>query len=299
MWEAERWQNPNYFYPRPPRGGRQEQRKNTLREANFYPRPPRGGRRGSFDVEADSFGISIHALLAEGDAARSTPSTLRTVFLSTPSSRRATVVNNFTELPIYDFYPRPPRGGRPWRPQHQIQGKVNFYPRPPRGGRPDIRTELDPAGKFLSTPSSRRATTTRPETGNPEKISIHALLAEGDIVFTHRMNGYWPFLSTPSSRRATRGCLRQWLPVAISIHALLAEGDMAGRFLSAQSRKFLSTPSSRRATSGATGAFVCVTDFYPRPPRGGRPVRPYSGRFTSIISIHALLAEGDRRGWTS
>ena len=34
------------------------------------------------------------------------------LFLSTPSARRATVVNDFTELPIFDFYPRPPRGGR-------------------------------------------------------------------------------------------------------------------------------------------------------------------------------------------
>ena len=33
--------------------------------------------------------ISIHALREEGD-----------------------VVNDFTELPIFDFYPRPPRGGR-------------------------------------------------------------------------------------------------------------------------------------------------------------------------------------------
>mgnify|MGYP006880061065 FL=1 len=34
--------------------------------------------------------ISIHALREEGDAPNSTPSTLRTVFLSTPSARRAT-----------------------------------------------------------------------------------------------------------------------------------------------------------------------------------------------------------------
>ncbi len=56
------------------------------------------------------------------------------------------------------------------------------------------------------------------------------------------------FLSTPSARRATsrqrRGeCLRH-----ISIHALREEGD---------------------------AKFVCSecawTDFYPRPPRGGRP----------------------------
>ena len=52
-----------------------------------------------------------------------------------------------------------------------------------------LREEGDPHGLgslgdcrgFLSTPSARRATTTRPETGNPEKISIHALREEGDF----------------------------------------------------------------------------------------------------------------------
>ena len=33
-----------------------------------------------------------------------------------------------------DFYPRPPRGGRP-PPQQQAAERYNFYPRPPRGGR--------------------------------------------------------------------------------------------------------------------------------------------------------------------
>ena len=66
------------------------------------------------------------------------------IFLSTPSARRATaadrpaygrapisihalreegdVVNVFTELPFFDFYPRPPRGGR--RGSTQIDAKA-------------------------------------------------------------------------------------------------------------------------------------------------------------------------------
>ena len=35
-------------------------------------------------------------------------------------------------------------------------------------------------------------------------------------------------------------------------------------------------------------------NFYPRPPRGGRPVLPSPARGEVEISIHALLAEGDR-----
>ena len=56
--------------------------------------------------------ISIHALREEGDAPRSAPSTLRTVFLSTPSARRATQPAPTAGLSEHNFYPRPPRGGR-------------------------------------------------------------------------------------------------------------------------------------------------------------------------------------------
>ena len=38
-------------------------------------------------------------------------------------------------------------------------GKLrDFYPRPPRGGRPNYENQLDDFQKFLSTPSARRAT---------------------------------------------------------------------------------------------------------------------------------------------
>ena len=60
---------PCYFYPRPPRGGRQRVHPNGSRAAHFYPRPPRGGRLEE-QVENNS----------------------TDVFLSTPSARRATGV---------------------------------------------------------------------------------------------------------------------------------------------------------------------------------------------------------------
>ena len=34
----------------------------------------------------------------------------------------------------------------------------NFYPRPPRGGRPESRASIAEIWAFLSTPSARRAT---------------------------------------------------------------------------------------------------------------------------------------------
>ena len=104
---------PKYFYPRPPRGGRPREQR-PLRSAVF---------------------ISIHALREEGDLAsiRACAEQER-VFLSTPSARRATrastILSNAEIISIhalreegdhlllcvnaryYNFYPRPPRGGR-------------------------------------------------------------------------------------------------------------------------------------------------------------------------------------------
>ena len=148
---------------------------------------------------------------------------------------------------------------------------ANFYPRPPRGGRPSA-SQISYAGwQFLSTPSARRATFVRQMSWHDAK-----------------------FLSTPSARRATPcavhlRCMRQ-----ISIHALREEGDVAGivhlrvlnRFLSTPSARratcrrcrvyrwmaFLSTPSARRATFQTKRTGWGKEYFYPRPPRGGRPL---------------------------
>ena len=60
-----------------------------------------------------------------------------------------------------------------------------------------------------------------------------------------------------------------WL-MAISIHALREEGDR--------------TSAKRWAAFG---------DFYPRPPRGGRPTDLQDAIVQALISIHALREEGD------
>ena len=60
-----------------------------------------------------------------------------------------------------------------------------------------------------------------------------------------------------------------------------------------QARAFLSTLSLRRATDVACGDRHKLYDFYPRSPCGER--RPWKGSSlsSSMISIHALLAESD------
>ena len=56
----------------------------------FYPRPPRGGRQSSSDGGADLHEISIHALREEGDSVYFPSPPGSHLFLSTPSARRAT-----------------------------------------------------------------------------------------------------------------------------------------------------------------------------------------------------------------
>ena len=126
---------PRYFYPRPPRGGRQvsgcafgvqvEISIHALREegdtrvyfiaqrpANFYPRPPRGGRRLPVGLFSPLVAISIHALREEGD--HRGPLLAREVLhISIHALREEGDPQRRTSsaVPAY-FYPRPPRGGR-------------------------------------------------------------------------------------------------------------------------------------------------------------------------------------------
>ena len=58
--------------------------------------------------------------------------------------------------------------------------------------------------------------------------------------------------------------------LAISIHALREEGDVV----------------AIRSDNG-------ILNFYPRPPRGGRPARRAFSSARRSISIHALREEGD------
>ena len=58
-------------------------------------------------------------------------------------------------------------------------------------------------------------------------------------------------------------------------------------------KTFLPTPSARRATENGLGEFSDQTNFYPRPPRGGRPKLEAINAKGKKISTHALREEGD------
>ena len=171
-----------YFYPRPPRGGR----RNPLLEPgmwrgisihalrgegdplvakcdgdqwHFYPRPPRGGRLIGRMENFQKYRISIHALRGEGDVAQKLTERMEKEFLSTPSAGRATRLKATKGATTKYFYPRPPRGGR-------------------------LKGYLDKL--------------------NAEGISIHALRGEGDPYDVWLAAYRSKFLSTPSAGRATR-----------------------------------------------------------------------------------------------
>ena len=60
-------------------------------------------------------------------------------------------------------------------------------------------------------------------------------------------------------------------PRVISIHALRVEGDRSRRAAVGQRVVFLSTPSGWRATKNGVVGCSHFSNFYPRPPGGGRP----------------------------
>ena len=120
-----------YFYPRPPRGGRQsilaevpqwsDISIHALREEgdpapvsfpscseNFYPRPPRGGRPLASLTFLNLKRISIHALREEGDLV------VRELLLIVSSisihalREEGDMLKCETSESVLDFYPRPP-----------------------------------------------------------------------------------------------------------------------------------------------------------------------------------------------
>ena len=171
----------------------------------------------------------------------------------------------------------------------------NFYPRSPCGERRSGRRYTRRHGAIsihaLLAESDCRAKSVETDTG----ISIHALLAESDASTTTITICTARFLSTLSLRRATALDISARRGARISIHALLAESDTLGGLWVLSTQIFLSTLSLRRATDRADERQPGLPDFYPRSPCGERQARAGINSSRTRISIHALLAESDRR----
>ena len=168
---------------------------------------------------------------------------------------------------------------------------------------------------FLSTLSLRRATAGNGGSGSITAISIHALLAESDVLPSYYTSRDYIFLSTLSLRRATGNPARR--PIGrrhfyprspcgerlklfakrlgnalISIHALLAESD---QMLFRQStQKAISIHALLAESDDMKMRVICTSvNFYPRSPCGERPIADRYNMGIIRISIHALLAESD------
>ena len=102
-----------------------------------------------------------------------------------------------------DFYPRPPRGGRPIEVKNKWDNDVISIHALREEGDVDNVKRLYLSKAFLSTPSARRATAK----------TFSGLFEQ-------------QFLSTPSARRATFDKKYESEQPKISIHALREEGDL-------------------------------------------------------------------------
>ena len=151
---------------------------------------------------------------------------------------------------------------------------------------------LKVASIFLSTPSARRATRPAgPRTGQhghfyprPPRGGRHRPESFSFALFI--------FLSTPSARRATPTRPRR-PRTGTFLSTPSARRATGTADVIAEMIQFLSTPSARRATKFTAISSAKHPNFYPRPPRGGRPGKCLICALFTEISIHALREEGD------
>ena len=168
-----------------------------------------------------------------------------------------------------NFYPRPPRGGRPCRSLSACStSSISIHALREEGDLAQGRSINDFVA-FLSTPSARRATLS---TWGAEERPHH--------FYPRPPRGGRLQHSGPSDCAGN-----------ISIHALREEGDEQVQRYIDVGKKFLSTPSARRATPVPLYGITPPVYFYPRPPRGGRRPRLAS----SIPGISFLSTPSARR----
>ena len=132
--------------------------------SNFYPRSPCGERlhigRGCVMIHR----ISIHALLAESDPPAAASIPFCATFLSTLSLRRATAKSSIAAVPRALFLSTLSLRRATFRTPRRSKWGTHFYPRSPCGERRLLQNG------FLDVAA----------------ISIHALLAESDIIPPHK-----------------------------------------------------------------------------------------------------------------
>ena len=213
--------------------------------SHFYPRPPRGGRPIAFHVHT-VFQCDFYPRPPRGGRpCRTFCTSSYKSFLSTSSARRTTrsCRSRRTSSRISTHVLREENDVRSDR---CAIPKKDFYPRPPRGGR--LKFSVVSPDRFNFYP--------RPPRGGRLLVAILVV-------------GINQFLSTSSARRTTSETACIAVCIDISIHVLREEDDLIS--LRLRSRVAISIHVLREEDDQKICVIlVCVTDFYPRPPRGGR-----------------------------
>ena len=190
----------------------------------FYPRSPCGERQRLWIMLYSCPG-NFYPRSPCGERLAGVNSMLTLIqFLSTLSLRRATTCVLIIRKQCRHFYPRSPCGERPVTATLGMAG-FHFYPRSPCGERPGHPAPCRSAPSIsihaLLAESDLIAVSVRGGIG----ISIHALLAESDpAVLPHPARGKYFYPRSPCGERRTAST-GDYLTANISIHALLAESD--------------------------------------------------------------------------
>ena len=213
------------------------------------------------------------------------------VFQSTPSTRRETIVMYIKLLPEIDFNPLPPHGGRQFKafcwwivpvfqstpstrrethdPDYNSVSYEYFNPLPPHGGRLNFSMRKKPFRDFNPLPphGGRRK---KSNNGNLYLvISIHSLHTEGDhhlFAFRRSARNFNPL---PPHGGRLGVVFSVAIDAVISIHSLHTEGDVGnGRALHT-----LDISIHSLHTEGDRRCIFCRHRrcyFNPLPPHGGR-----------------------------
>ena len=196
----------------------------SAREANFYPRPPGGGRPNRTKPQLTHLLISIHALRVEGDLNKSVAASSQSISIHALRVEGdlyggAQIVAT-DRISIHALRVE----GDPAT-ERKKTAAFDFYPRPPGGGRLAKHLSFASGSSFLSTPSGWRATSKAPEFCIRIIISIHALRVEGDC--SPSASGIFRtyFYPRPPGGGRLLEEMAEEAKANISIHALRVEGD--------------------------------------------------------------------------
>ena len=238
-------------------------------DLEFLPTPSARRATAPLLVIPDAERISTHALREEGDSCLATGLKRVPNFYPRPPRGGRPFSPPAAPVPHRDFYPRPPRGGRLYDVKVYSLKAEDFYPRPPRGGRrPGAGSWNYPADFYPRPPRGGRLAVPR-----------------------NRAVGM-QFLPTPSARRATVNPGWVIIEGPISTHALREEGDQLICVSPGGKDGFLPTPSARRATTGG-GNTPMVIHISTHALREEGDLCERDDRRQPDISTHALREEGD------